>query len=271
MGGLSSLDLINSTVSGNNAATGAGIGVHPNGNGPLMLANTTIAYNEAHTGGAAAVNFPAGSAPDIDVRNTIIADQRGNTVNCDNHAVSAGNNLSSDSTCNFTEPGDITNGNAALLPLFDNDGPTLTHGLLPSSDAIEAGDPASCAGPNVTNIDQRGVIRPQGPQCDIGAVEYNGLVFQIATHYLNDGTLEAPYSQILSAVGGTTLLTWVVSSGQLPDGFSLDFSTGEISGVPQLVGEFEFTVSVNDQFNSAERDFSITIVGGEIFQDRFEE
>src|SRR5205814_2005 len=63
------------------------------------------------------------------------------------------------------------NGNANLGPLADNGGPTLTHALLLGSAAIDAGDDAVCAADPVSGVDQRGVIRPQGAHCDIGAYE----------------------------------------------------------------------------------------------------
>ncbi|MFT3894170.1 MAG: M4 family metallopeptidase [Anaerolineales bacterium] len=50
--------------------------------------------------------------------------------------------------------------------LLGNGGATLTHALLTGSPAIDAGDPATCA-----TTDQRGVARPQGAACDIGAFE----------------------------------------------------------------------------------------------------
>jgi len=58
-----------------------------------------------------------------------------------------------------------------LGPLANNGGSTLTHALLPGSPAIDAGDPAVCAAAPVNNLDHRGVARPQGSACDIGAVE----------------------------------------------------------------------------------------------------
>ena len=39
------------------------------------------------------------------------------------------------------------------------------------SAAIDAGDDAVCAADPVNNLDQRGVTRPQGPGCDVGAFE----------------------------------------------------------------------------------------------------
>jgi hypothetical protein len=54
-----------------------------------------------------------------------------------------------------------------LAPLADYGGPTQTMALLPGSPAIDAGDDDTCE-----ETDQRGVTRPQGDHCDIGAFEY---------------------------------------------------------------------------------------------------
>lgn len=53
-----------------------------------------------------------------------------------------------------------------LGPLADNGGPTETRALLAGSPAINAGNAAACPA-----TDQRGVGRPQGSGCDIGAYE----------------------------------------------------------------------------------------------------
>src|SRR5204863_2117207 len=59
-----------------------------------------------------------------------------------------------------------------LDTLKDNGGPTQTVGLLPGSPAIGA-IPLTAGGACLVglNTDQRGVARPQGKRCDIGAVE----------------------------------------------------------------------------------------------------
>jgi hypothetical protein len=54
-----------------------------------------------------------------------------------------------------------------LGPLAINGGSTRTHALLPGSPAIDHAGAAPCA----TTWDQRGVRRPQGSRCDIGAFE----------------------------------------------------------------------------------------------------
>jgi hypothetical protein len=62
---------------------------------------------------------------------------------------------------------------AGLGALANNGGPTDTHLPDPGSPLVDAGDPAGCTdekgGPLLA--DQRGVTRPQGSRCDIGAVE----------------------------------------------------------------------------------------------------
>lgn len=72
-------------------------------------------------------------------------------------------------TGGFTQPSDRSGVHARLAPLADNGGPTLTHALLANSPAIDAGDNAACPA-----SDQRGLARPQGAACDIGAYEWNG-------------------------------------------------------------------------------------------------
>ena len=64
------------------------------------------------------------------------------------------------------QTGNIYGADPLLGPLQDNGGPTWTHALL-------AGSPAIDAGPTNTSpsVDQRGMLRPQGPAEDIGAFE----------------------------------------------------------------------------------------------------
>ena len=53
-----------------------------------------------------------------------------------------------------------------LEPLRDNGGLTMTHALAPGSPALNAAGTQNCP-----DTDQRGVRRPQGPACDMGAFE----------------------------------------------------------------------------------------------------
>jgi uncharacterized repeat protein (TIGR01451 family) len=65
---------------------------------------------------------------------------------------------------------DIIGQEPLLGPLGDNGGDTQTHALQPGSPAIDAGSCTDVAGDPITS-DQRGIARPQGPDCDIGAYE----------------------------------------------------------------------------------------------------
>jgi CSLREA domain-containing protein len=76
-----------------------------------------------------------------------------------------GVNASRDDTCGFAASSGIE---APLLlgPLADNGGPTPTHLPQAGSPLIGAASNAACRA-----TDQRGVARPQGAVCDVGAVE----------------------------------------------------------------------------------------------------
>jgi uncharacterized repeat protein (TIGR01451 family)/CSLREA domain-containing protein len=167
----SSLFIRNSTVSGNSATEGGGI---YNGGtiAGMDVGYATIASNNA-SAGAGGVQSQAGSTSSL--IGTIIAGNTGTTANDCSGADfnSLGYNLIG-STAGCTITGSIstnvTDVPALLGPLADNGGPTLTHLPLagsPALDVIPFGLPVC----NLAVTDQRGVVRPQGPACDMGAVE----------------------------------------------------------------------------------------------------
>jgi CSLREA domain-containing protein len=157
------LTLMNSTVSGNTANFSFGGAFSL---GTLELVNSTVSDNHARVNG--------GLSGSVTLRNSIVAGNAGRQ--CMGAVVSAGHNLDSDDTCNLTEAGDMPAVDPMLGPLADNGGPTETHALLPGSPAIDAIAEADCvdlAG-NPVAEDQRGVDRPHGLGCDIGAFEWSG-------------------------------------------------------------------------------------------------
>jgi hypothetical protein len=165
--------LTNVTISGNQSNSGGGL---VNGGG-ASLTNVTLSGNSAPAGGGVVTVRPPhpqgapGSATTL--RNTIL--NRGALgKNCFVPGppfwppASAGDNISSDNSCNLTGPGDRNGTDPLLAPLADNGGFTPTHALLPGSPAIDAVLSNPCPPPAT---DQRGVRRPQGARCDIGAYE----------------------------------------------------------------------------------------------------
>jgi cysteine-rich repeat protein/predicted outer membrane repeat protein len=173
----STLIMANSTVSGNRSKTNGG-GIYANG--PGTLNNVTVTANVADSDGdqvgeGGGIVF-AGFAPgDLVVGNSIVA---GNVAtdspDCSGTFVSAGYDLVQVPCTMSGDPtGNVLGVSAGLAPLDDNGGPTFTHGLLPGSPARNAANPAvpGSGGGACEATDQRGVARPQGPQCDIGALE----------------------------------------------------------------------------------------------------
>ena len=68
----------------------------------------------------------------------------------------------------------------------------------------------------------------------------------ITTSSLPDGSVGAAYNQTMAATGGTSPLTWSISSGSLPSGLSLVTATGAITGTPTVSGTSNFTAGVTD-------------------------
>ncbi len=79
---------------------------------------------------------------------------------------------------------------------------------------------------------------------------------------LPNGVVGTPYSQTVSAVGGTGPYTFTVSSGALPNGLTLNATTGVISGTPTAAGTFNFTITATDSNGCpGSRPYSITMAG----------
>ena len=162
------LRIINSTISHNTAKFAAGI----DNRGVLTLTNSTVSGNAAKEGGGLVVRAMVKNGA-VSMFNTILA---GNTAergpDCIGVVISRGHNLVGiDSGCGFVPGEGDTMGTTAqpidpkLGGLAANGGATATKALLPDSPAIDAAD-GSCP-----SVDQRGVPRPRGASCDIGAYE----------------------------------------------------------------------------------------------------
>lgn len=54
-----------------------------------------------------------------------------------------------------------------------------------------------------------------------------------------------PYATQLQAIGGAAPYRWRVANGDLPPGIIMT-SSGQLSGQPQVIGKFDFTVEVTD-------------------------
>ncbi len=169
------LNVTNSTFSGNNAS-GSGGGIL--NNGTVNLTNSTFSGNGANNGG---LNPNGGggiynAAGTLNFANTILANFTNNSGDCVMGGGTIGtnqNNSVEDGSCS-TNGVNFKTGDPKLGALAWNGGPTNTFALFSaSSPAIDAGDDATCAAASVGGKDQRGLTRPQGAHCDIGAYESN--------------------------------------------------------------------------------------------------
>jgi hypothetical protein len=163
-------EIENSTLSGNSAAT-AGGAIHHDADGVLRLVHVTIWGNSAPTGGAISTvesdhvpTVPPTPNPAVVLRNSIVAGSL-DGGGCDAILTTEGGNLDGGDTCGLRHARDRRNRDPGLLPLARYGGLTRTHSLAAAGPAVD-----TAVGPcHLT--DQRGVARPQGSGCDIGAHE----------------------------------------------------------------------------------------------------
>ncbi|MGI8857968.1 MAG: choice-of-anchor Q domain-containing protein [Thermomicrobiales bacterium] len=145
------------------------------------VTNVTIDGNSAVGGiggvgggthGAPGSAFGGGiySGDSAQVVNTIISNN-GAGGNCSGTITNGGHNLqfNPNTGCGNTP---FIVGDPKLTPLGNYGGPTKTRGIGPGSAALDAGDDTYCGATPVAGLDQRGIRRPQGAHCDIGAYEY---------------------------------------------------------------------------------------------------
>lgn len=163
--------LTNTTIAGNTAQQEGG-GIHNGTEVELRLINTTIYSNTALGAGGGIT-----STGDVSAVNTIFSDNAGgNCVITDGLFHDLGNNLENTNTCGlgaYVLTHSLANTNARL-GLFGLNAPGFipTVPLLRGSPAINAGLDAACP-----STDARGIIRPQGGHCDIGAFEAFGRLY----------------------------------------------------------------------------------------------
>lgn len=124
----------------------------------------------------------------------------------------------------------------------------VTAGALPSGMTLSASGTLSGT-PTVTGTFNFTVSVSDASGC-MGSTAYSlsvgcpTFVFSPAT--FADGTAGVAYTQTAAISGGVGTVTYSITGGALPDGLTLNGSTGEISGTPTATGTYSFTVTASD-------------------------
>jgi hypothetical protein len=197
---------ISNSTFANNSSPGAGGGLFNQFSSTVTISNSTFASNSA-----AFVGGIDNAGTGMRIGGSIVANNTGG--NCIGDTLSTGYNLESSTDCGFTGTGDLQNTDPKLDPssLQNNGGPTQTLALQPDSAAVDH----IPVGSSCPATDQRGVSRPQGPTCDIGAFEMTAadgltvMIHVVNSFHLKKGlqtSLDAKLTAALKAVqaGDTT-------------------------------------------------------------------
>ena len=84
---------------------------------------------------------------------------------------------------------------------------------------------------------------------------------KITTPSLARGTIGSPYSQTLTATGGSLPYTWSSTPSAPATGLTLDAATGQIRGTPSQSGTFNFTARVSDGSGATQTKALSLVVG----------
>ena len=222
----------NSTFSGNTAAvTGGAIYTST---GDVFLRHATVAGNSAPTG----ANI--GTGEDLNSFGSVVAAASGGGTDCAiaGTTISSGYNVGGDTSCAFVAgPGDQTNvGDPQLAALSPSGGPTETRLPLAASPAAGAVPAAACT---VFTVDQRGVTRPQGVDCEAGSVEIAEPVAEVCTKTGTPGPdvlVGGAKDDVLCGLGGSDILVGGPGQDHLVGGDGADLLLGG-TGDDELDGE----------------------------------
>lgn len=242
----------NVTFHGNAASEMGGAIANGSSSNPTFI-NATFAGNSADQGGA----IYNDSNSHTTIINSILYGNSGGEIY----------NFAGVSTVNYSivQGGYTGTGNLdadpLLGPLQDNGGFTQTMALGAGSPAIDAANDADCP-----TADQRGVARPQGSHCDIGAFEFNHQIRHVKWNAggANDGSSWTDaYTDLQSALAAALVgdEIWVAAGTYKPSaGTDRTVSFNLKNGVA-VYGGFTGTETLLSQ-----RDYetNVTVLSGDI-------
>jgi predicted outer membrane repeat protein len=247
----SSPTVTNVTFSGN-SATGGG-GMFNTINSSPTFTNVTFSGNSADAGGGI---FNSSSNPVL--KNVILWGDTGGEISMDAVTVSY----------SVVQGGYSGTGNLSTDPklgiLGNYGGFTQTIPLLSGSSAIDTGNNLYCAYAPVNNLDQRGVMRPQGEGCDIGAFERDrAVIYYVKPNAAGNcaswqDACDLPTALNL-APGGSEI--WVMKGTHKPTTSADRAAAFNLKSDLEMYGGFDGTETQRDQRSPAT---NITILSGDL-------
>lgn len=291
------MSITDSTVSSNIAVGGGGI----DNTGSLTVSDSTISDNNGEvgdngSGGEGSAGILNSGALDV-TASTVVHNIHGTGIestggtaslaatvlaemypfyDCSGLITDGGYNLDDDGTCGFSATNDsFSHVEPYLGPLQDNGGPTETNEPALGSPLLND-IPTGSSANGITlcpSTDQRGIARPQGSECDIGAVELSPTSQDITSPDNATATAGEPFSFTITTTGTPT--PKLSETGTLPP--KLTFAnnhdgTATISGTAKKVGSSKVLIEARFGKGSTEyvvlQKFKLTITGPSIVKRR---
>ena len=253
------LRLTNSTFYSNTISTVGSSGSALLLFGDAEIVNTTVYSNPVSPGGGAIYLHTTGSY----TLTHVLVGASGEGSNCDSFATDllVTRSLSDDSSCGvptmdaanpqqdwpFANPFATVHPTLLRFGAFGNyGGATPTLPPLPGNVAIDTGDDTACPAD-----DQRGIARPQGPACDIGAFESHGFSLTLEAgdeqSTLWGMDFDDPFDISVSATGDEPVDGGLLYFGRPASGAGISSPT---DGVDIVAGRAVVTGTANDLVGS---------------------
>jgi hypothetical protein len=237
---MDSVTMTDSTVSNNDGAAGGGIA---NDGGTEIITSSTVSGNSAeHRGDGGGIDNTSGT---VDLAATIVTDSTVGS-DCSGTITDDSYNLDSDGTCGLSATHhSLSDVKPDLGPLQNNGGPTETEAPAGGSPVLNQ-IPVGTMGNGVTlcpGTDQRGVSRPQGTACDMGAVELTPSARAITSPSSATAVEGVSFSFTVTTAGAP--LPTLTEKGKLPKRVKFiknSNGTATISGKPKTTGVYHLTI-----------------------------
>jgi sugar lactone lactonase YvrE len=131
---------------------------------------------------------------------------------------------------------------------------TITSGTMPTglsfSGGVLSGTPSASGSVtfSIVATDSSSTPGPYASSSQSYSLTINAapIVLSLSPGSLPGGAVGIPYSQTITASGGSGSYNYAVTAGSLPAGLSLNASTGALSGTPTVAGPIGFTITATD-------------------------